>query len=488
MDKQTFVSKIKGKIDYQSMPTSARERDKWINMYRNGSYLWYIFSTTSANISISNVNRTNPPTSKNAIGFTVNGKSVETISDTLANQALSALPYQAGGAPIEPTAPDTNFPKVAKDWMATHAGKGGCFVTSGVTYQDDKGNTHTGGTADVMYMFKAAYDNHVAYPDRGWLNVVIVDGKTVGDYFNETGVSKIEMDDVRWIQEHDDPGDPGGQYCKSGTGTCSVYFDQAAYVSGDTANIEYDLAPTNSTLILKKPDGTTENTWTVTGSGSKSAVLDEAGTWTASLSGTNCTSSDTATVTEKHKPPGEDEYLITINSVPTAASIKLDGKKTYKLTPETFTLKTGDHKVELSAPGHKTEEFKFKVSRNQTFTFVLTPGEEEEETVEIEVTKGRKKGSVSISQSYIPQRISVGNDYTFRIHVDNPEDGVPCIYKVTLQFVGYKSYAFSSDFSEDIVNPGDYVNLYVVVNLPNTAIPSGVTSSIYTLISTLEAQ
>ena len=31
-----------------------------------------------------------------------------------------------------------------KDWLATHAGKDGCFSDSGVTFKDAEGNIHVG--------------------------------------------------------------------------------------------------------------------------------------------------------------------------------------------------------------------------------------------------------------------------------------------------------------------------------------------------------
>ncbi len=480
MDKQTFVSRIKGKIDYGSMPTSLKN-DQWVNPYRNGQVLLYIFSKASVSIKINDVNKVNPPTSKASIEFIVNGKNVETISDTLANQALSALPYKpTTGYKPGLTYTDEDLPKDAKDWLARNAGKNNCFVSSGVTFYDELGNAHTGGTGNVLSELKVL-------GETGNRDAPCVNGKSYNDFISETSVTTITYDAIGWVLEHDSPSDPEGQYCigaEPSPPKCFVSFDKTSYSLGDEATCIYTNAPSGSTMTLKKPDGTVKQTWSVSGNGSKASVLDVVGTWTLTLTGTDCSKTSTTSVTTTAPSP-VPEYMVTIKSSPSAASIKLDGKKTYKLTPETFRLSKGEHDIELSKEGYKDYSTTINVTRDNTYTYTLEPEKETAPPIEIEVTRGGLGGSVSISSSRIPQTIAVTVPTEFRIHVDNPATGVHARYRVTLTFSGVNTYSFTSDWS-DIVAPDDYTNLYVTVTLPDAAIPTGQASAVYTLISTLE--
>jgi len=110
--------------------------------------------------------------------------------------------------------------------------------------------------------------------------------------------------------------------------------------------------------------------------------------------------------------------------------------------------------------------------------------------IEIEVRKGELMGYVDIGASRIPRSITVGTKYTYRIRVENPEEGVAATYKVTLEFIGTgdvagKKFSFSSDWS-DVVDPGEGKSLYVDVLMPSTALAD--TTATYELWLTLEGK
>ena len=96
----------------------------------------------------------------------------------------------------------------AKDWLATNAGVGNCFATSGVSYFTVEGDPRTGGTFIVLTFLQTA----------GLLdatkNNVIVNGKSYNDYLSETGETGISDADILWVAAHDEPSDsPPNPYC-----------------------------------------------------------------------------------------------------------------------------------------------------------------------------------------------------------------------------------------------------------------------------------
>ncbi|GAH25247.1 unnamed protein product [marine sediment metagenome] len=85
--------------------------------------------------------------------------------------------------------------ETAKNWLATNAGVGNCFATSGVSYFTVEGDPKTGGTFIVLTFLQTA----------GLLdatkNNVIVNGKSYNDYLSETGETGIaDADDELFIE------------------------------------------------------------------------------------------------------------------------------------------------------------------------------------------------------------------------------------------------------------------------------------------------
>jgi len=83
-----------------------------------------------------------------------------------------------------------------KDWLATHAGKDGCFSDSGVTFKDAEGNTHVGGTSAVIaQLYTNQETNNKDKP--------IVDSLTYNDFYAANGNNTITLDDVQWVANHE---------------------------------------------------------------------------------------------------------------------------------------------------------------------------------------------------------------------------------------------------------------------------------------------
>lgn len=102
----------------------------------------------------------------------------------------------------------------AKDWLATNAGVGDCFVTSGVTFYAADDPTHTtpltGATFNVITMLYIA-GLLVATQDN-----IIVNGKSYNNYLSETGETSITNADIIWVAAHDEATDtPPNPYCTS---------------------------------------------------------------------------------------------------------------------------------------------------------------------------------------------------------------------------------------------------------------------------------
>jgi len=272
----------------------------------------------------------------------------------------------------------------------------------------------------------ALYVAHLVGKD----DVEIVAGKSYNDFRSANGGNDLTLDDVGWVYGNDgDPGEP--QYCITATTT-----------------------PTVSPTVTPTP------------------------TWEP-ISPDEC-------------PPKESGYhCLTIESDPPGASIYIDGEDTYRLTPETFKIREGGYKIKLSKAGYADYEASVTVYADRTVKYTLTKlTPTPVPPIEIEVRKGELMGYVDIGASRIPRSITVGTKYTYRIRVENPEEGVAATYKVTLEFIGTgdvagMKFSFSSDWS-DVVDPGEGKSLYVDVLMPFYALAD--TTATYELWVTLEGE
>jgi len=197
-------------------------------------------------------------------------------------------------------------------------------------------------------------------------------------------------------------------------------------------------------------------------------------------------------VSPEECPPKERGYhCLTIESEPSGASIYIDGEDTYRLTPETFKIVEGVHDIKLTKAGYADYETSITVFSEKRVKYTLTKVTPTPvPPIEIEVRKGELMGYVDIGASRIPRSITVGTKYTYRIRVENPEEGVAAVYKVTLEFIGTgdvagKKFSFSSEWS-DVVDPGDGISLYVDVLMPSYALAD--TTATYELWVTLEGE
>lgn len=96
-----------------------------------------------------------------------------------------------------------------KNFLAQYAGSGVavpigtpipmpgyCFVTSGLTYYDSDGVSHTGGTVDVTSSFLGA---HMLGKDTA----VIIAGKTYLNMKAANDNTDLVLDDITWVYQND---------------------------------------------------------------------------------------------------------------------------------------------------------------------------------------------------------------------------------------------------------------------------------------------
>ena len=374
-----------------------------------------------------------------------------------------------------------------KDWLATYAGDGTCFAESGVTYYDLEGNVHTGSTAEVAAMLYTAQEANKK-------DVVIVAGKTYNDFYAANGSNSIDLSDVQWVGNNQSG---ANRYCKGAPPpACPTPTASFTVNPGTTITVDQTLSVDASGSTGGDGHSITSYSWSFGDGGAATGVsashkYSSPGTYTVTLTVTNdCGKSATATKTIVVQEPTPGTYTVMIYSNPSGAQIWVDGKNTYRLTPEAISLTAGSHTIKLRKDGYKDFETTIDVTGDTTYTWTLEPEEveEEEKVVEIEVVRGELKGNISIGRSNIPTTITVNNTYSFRIHVDNPDDGITARYRVTLDFRGYRTYSFTSPDWSSPVSPGDYVNIYIDVMLPDEAIPAGQDVAYYDCIATLEAE
>ena len=89
---------------------------------------------------------------------------------------------------------------------------------------------------------------------------------------------------------------------------CSCSFDKATYNINDVAELKYANAPSDGKLSLYNPDGTRVLHKDVSGNSSENKTLDMEGTWKLTLTGTDCSDEDTATVGAVCPPPEASFY------------------------------------------------------------------------------------------------------------------------------------------------------------------------------------
>ena len=82
-----------------------------------------------------------------------------------------------------------------KDWLARNAGVNNCFASSGVSYKDLEGNSHTGSTTDVAAMLVVA--SLLGYP---YTTKEIVNGKSYEDFVKANGYD-LDIEDVKTVCE-----------------------------------------------------------------------------------------------------------------------------------------------------------------------------------------------------------------------------------------------------------------------------------------------
>lgn len=99
-----------------------------------------------------------------------------------------------------------------KNWIASNAGAGNCYTSSGVSFIDPDGISRTGGSGDVLNAFFVA---HLLGKDT---NAIIV-STNYNTLKTINGGADVSLDDVTWIYNND--GTPAGEarYCSGITPT-----------------------------------------------------------------------------------------------------------------------------------------------------------------------------------------------------------------------------------------------------------------------------
>jgi len=98
------------------------------------------------------------------------------------------------------------------NWLATNAGSGNCFASSGVSYRDGDGVYHTGGTKDVVNAFVVA---HMTGND----SAQIIAGKSYTSFKSTNDGYDLSMVDVSEANDRQASGGSYPQYCTGTTPT-----------------------------------------------------------------------------------------------------------------------------------------------------------------------------------------------------------------------------------------------------------------------------
>jgi len=198
-----------------------------------------------------------------------------------------------------------------KDWLAINAGVNNCFASSGVSYKDLEGNTHTGSTTDVAAMLVVAA--LLGYP---YTTKEIVNGKSYDDFRKANGDYDLDIDDVGTVYEEQEKTPP---YCAavatpttSPTPICSlrlksggVDVTNSEVVAGSAIEVEYNVSKGSAYLKVKSPSAETPVILLeVSGSGTHTtAGLYELGTYYFYLEDTDCYAEAYVTVVEAAPTP-----------------------------------------------------------------------------------------------------------------------------------------------------------------------------------------
>jgi len=297
--------------------------------------------------------------------------------------------------------------KSGKDWLATYAGRDGCFQPSGIPYKDADGFSHTGSTGRVANALLVA---HMVGKD----DVEIVAGKSYNDFKAANEGYDLTYDDVDWVYKNDgDPGEP--QYCITATTT-----------------------PTVSPTVTPTP------TW-------EPISPDEC---PPKESGYHC-------LTIESDPPGASIYIDgedTYRLTPETFKIR-EGVYKIKLSKAGYA----DYEASVTVYADRT----VKYTLTKLTPTPVPPIEIEVRKGElmgyVDIGASRIPRSITVGSKYT-YRIRVENPKegvaaTYKVTLDFIGTGD----------VAGKKFGFSSDWS-DVVDPGDGISLYVDVLMPSHAL------------------
>ena len=306
-------------------------------------------------------------------------------------------------------------------------------------------------------------------------------GKITADTLKQkNGGNALTNDDIVWIANHSDGAD---KYCYTPTTTPPPTTEEKGYLTVIVTNVEkadvyVDETYIGQSDITKYPLSVGTHTVKITKSGyedyTTTVTIEKDKTTTISVSLKPITTT-TPTETKICFKTVDEETGEEVN-----AWIYIDGKATYKQTPECFELSAGDHTIEFVADGYEDLEVEITVVAGQEkdYTYKLKrKPTEAPKPIEIQVVERYVSEDLIeflFEYSSIPTKIMRGVPTTFRLYFAN-RGGYGVKLNAWLEFQyqanpSEKYMASLSDRSKDTVIPAqDGASLYFDVQIPETA-------------------
>ena len=306
-------------------------------------------------------------------------------------------------------------------------------------------------------------------------------GKITADTLKQkNGGNALTNDDIVWIANHSDGAD---KYCYSPTApppTGDIGYLTVIVTNVEKADVYVDGKYIGQSDITKYPLSVGTHTVRITKSGYEDYVttvtIDKGKTTTITTALKPITTPTPTTGTAKICFKTVDETT----GEEVNAWIYIDGKATYKQTPECFELQAKDYTVKFVADGYEDFETKITVvaGQDRTYTYRLKRKPEKEvKPIEIEVVERYVSEDMIdflFEYSSIPTKIMRGVPTTFRLYFANRGGyGVKLNAWLEFQYQANPSEKYMvslSDRSKDTVIPAqDGASLYFNVQIPSTA-------------------
>ena len=343
--------------------------------------------------------------------------------------------------------------------------------------QEVKESNGTGGAVGTLVGAKLIGKENEIYVRIGSKKFYYSDLKAGNDN------QDVTLDDAKWVADHD--GHPAGepQYCYSPTTPPPPTTEEKGYLTVIVTNVEkadvyVDGKYIGQSDITKYPLSVGTHTVRITKSGyedyTTTVTIEKDKTTTISVSLKPITTT-TPTETKICFKTVDEETGEEVN-----AWIYIDGKATYKQTPECFELSAGDHTIEFVADGYEDLEVEITVVAGQEkdYTYKLKRKPKEgTKPIEIEVVERYISEDLIeflFDYSSIPSKVMRGVPTTFRLYFSN-KGGYGVKLNAWLEFVYQanpdENYRISmrEDSKDTVIPPMDGASLYFEGAIPSSA-------------------